>query len=217
VHNMPDTPDNVCSEPVTDQMKCTNSAVGCPLNDEKVPSDDSPPPSSSSLLSRQVLSVTSSNFDRRPTSTEVAPLYTASPNPMPTESDEQSQFPLSDEYEFRLVCDMCFKPKTEKMTKTSHSCRQDMLAVKIAGTSQWYWIRHRKTFVIFKGDYAMCTNRQCGRRCFNGCTYAHCEAERQLWNMEKKSTFSIAKFISDHQISAPISSVKSLLDKYPVS
>ena len=137
-----------------------------------------------------------------------------------TQTEERARFPLSEEYKFRLVCDICFKPKTEQMTGVGvHGCRQDMLAVKEVGTSQWRWIRQRKPYINFRGDYAMCIKRRDGRPniCYSGCTYAHCDAERRLWNLEKKSAFSISEFITANQTSAPICDVKSLLDKYPVS
>ena len=92
-----------------------------------------------------------------------------------------------------------------------------MLAVKKIGSDKWQWIRQRKTYIYFKGDYAMCDKRLLGGSCWNGCSYAHCDAERLLWNMEKQSTFSTANFIAAHQTSAPICSVKALLDKHPVS
>ena len=161
--------------------------------------------SSSSLLSQHGINA-QSNCDTANTST--------------TQTDEHSQFPLSDEYQFRLVCDVCFKPKVEIMvTKTAHSCRQDILAVKKIGTSQWRWIRRRKTSINFRGDYGMCIKRQDNmpNSCYNGCSYAHCDAEKLLWDMEKKLTFSIARFISVNRTSAPICNVKDLLNKYPVS
>lgn len=137
------------------------------------------------------------------------------------QTDKHAQFPLGEAYEFQLVCDICFKPKTEQMTMgvRPHSCRQDMLAVKEVGTSQWHWIRERKPYIRFKGNYQMCIKHQYGRpnSCYNGCTYAHCDAERRLWDLEKQSAFGISEFISAHRKSAPICNVESLLNKYPVN
>jgi len=131
-----------------------------------------------------------------------------------------SQFPLSKDYEFRLVCDMCFKPKAEEMmSERTHSCRQDILAVKKIESSQWRWIRQRNISIRFLGDYGLCRKYQYGRpkSCYTKCSYAHCDAERLLWNLEKNSTFRMTEFISGHQITAPIGSVASLLENYPVS
>jgi len=222
VENISYTPDNLSSAPVTVHkvsVKCPDSTDGYPLNkcaknDGKmsdVASSSSLSSSASSLPSCHGIRCT--QFNCNGTSADTA----AERSTTQTESDERPQFPLSDEYEFRLVCDMCFKLKTEQMMPDrAHSCRQDILAVKKFGTSQWHWIRQRKLYVNFKGDYLMCNKRQEGESCYNGCTYAHCDAERQLWNLEKKSTFNIANFISARQRSVPICSVKFLLDKYPV-
>jgi len=148
----------------------------------------------------------------------MVPPSTESTGTCTKQTDEHSQFPLSHEYEYRLVCVMCFKPKTELMLPVrTHSCRQDVLAVKKIGTSQWHWIRQRKSYIQFKGDYAMCFKRQNGNSCYSGCTYAHCDAEKQLWNMEKYSTFSTDKFITAHRTAAPLCNVQNLLDKHPVS
>ena len=226
VENITVKRDNICSAPVTtheETVKYDNTATRYTLdssadNVEKVslvaPSSAS---SSSSLLSRHIINAQSNYCDSASTAT--MPLYTASTST--TQTDKHSKFPLSDEYEFRLVCDVCFKPKSELMlSERNHSCRQDMLAVKrTIGTNEWRWIRQRDASIKFKGDYAMCNRYQygTGNSCYYRCSYAHCDAERRLWDMEKKSTFSVTKFISAHQTSAPICSVKTILDKYPVS
>ena len=207
----------VCSSSVAtheETVKSTSSAVrytpdSRASNDRNVPIITST--SSTSLLLHRSLNYKQSVGDTMPPSTESTGTCTK-------QTDEHSQFPLSHEYEFRIVCVMCFKPNTELMLPVrTHSCRQDVLAVKKTGTRQWHWIRQRKPYIQFKGDYAMCFKRQNGNSCYSGCTYAHCDAERQLWNMEKYSTFSTDKFIIAHRTSAPLCNVKNLLHKHPVS
>jgi len=232
------TPDDVivCSEVTNREVraKCASNVVSyalqnCARDDTKVSpvvalplQPSSSPPSLSPLLSSSSSSHHGTSYmpkqsDRESASVDTQPLNTAITGG--TATDERYQFPLSDDYDFRLVCNTCFKPQTEEMMpERAHSCRQDMLAVKKIGTDEWYWIRQRNISVTFKGDYVMC---RYGKDCYNRmkrCTYAHCDAERQLWNLEKmKSTFSVAEFISEHKTSASVCSVKSLLDKYPVS
>jgi len=197
-------------------MESTSSAVrytpdSCARSDGNVPV----------IASTSSTSLSHSSINYKQSVCNAVPPSIASTVTRTKQTDEHSQFPLSHEYEFRLVCVMCFKPKTElMMPERTHSCRQDVLAVKQKkiGTSQWHWIRQRKPYIYFKGDYAMCFKRQNGYSCYSGCTYAHCDAERQLWNMEKYSTFSTDKFITAHQASAvSLCNVKNLLDKYPVS
>ena len=202
-----------------DRAKIPNSAVHYPP-ESRAESDGKVTVVCSSSSSSPLLSSRgTSNIQPNPSGSPIDRSSDASTSGT-RRTDEQAQFPLSEEYEFQLVCDVCFKPKTEQMMPVrAHSCRQDMLAVKEVGTGQWQWIRTRKWYVNFKGRYAMCDKHQCGRpnSCYTGCTYAHSDAERRLWDLEKMSTFSISEFISAHQTSAPICSVKSLLDKYPVS
>jgi len=214
-------------------VKCTDYAASfslqsCASNDTNVSTVSSPlrPSLSSSSLSSSLPSSFSSDHDSsfdysfdsscEIVSVDAKPPYTASTSS--AASDERFRFPLSDEYDFRLVCNTCFKPKTaEMMPQREHGCRQDMLAVNKIGTDQWCRIRQRNTSVMFEGDYVMCRD---GKNCYkrlSGCSYAHCDAERRLWNLEKKSTLSVAEFISEHKISAFVCDVKSLLDKYPVS
>ena len=128
-------------------------------------------------------------------------------NPLP------SQFPFPN---YKLVCRTCWK---EKQPSRNHRCWQDMIAVPCHTEDSWMIIRKRENHTDFRGNYHTCRFNLSNVECPNGlnCSFAHNEAELQMWNLDKEGTFHIDDFIKKNQTKceSPLNTLEVVLAKFP--
>jgi len=130
-------------------------------------------------------------------------------------------FPLSDLFDPRVACHVCFMDGKSIVT-AEHSCRQDVLVVQSKQTRAWFRVRERINHVHFVGKYHICNQRPdyaIGKRCPRGdsCTFAHSEVERALWMAEKLGQFNIREFIQHAGTRSEVTArltVESVLSKH---
>ena len=115
-------------------------------------------------------------------------------------------FPLSDEFDFKIACSNCF-PKIGEGRKgyryvgTGHACSKNVLIVnkKTPPGLNWIKIRPRPPAKSNHfGAYKMCQQFSQDQPCKVGepnCTFAHNAAESKLWSMDREGKFSIDDFI----------------------
>ncbi|KAK3091336.1 hypothetical protein FSP39_019040 [Pinctada imbricata] len=177
---------------------------------------DSFSPPAGKSTQKPVLSQSSSSFAGPSTQKQRAPPQTQRPNvhptqpvtqPVITEEFKQLALPLEN-FDFQLACNTCFVKTGEgirgyKYTKTTHNCNKDILLVKLNINRpgiNWMKIRPRPdTKMTLFGGFKLCVHFVQGHPCKVGeerCTFAHNNAELELWSMDREGLFDISRFIS---------------------
>ena len=134
--------------------------------------------------------------------------------------ERPTTLPLNNSFDSRLVCIDCLL-KGFTPAPTDHPCRMDTLVTRKGPKGPWSRIRLRTYHRNFRGQYKMCVKSGCSKTSYrnNYCTFAHSEAERILWTMEKTGVFDIQKYIRTNRTSAiPLFSTKNdIFAVYPVN
>jgi hypothetical protein len=133
------------------------------------------------------------------------------------------EFPLSDSYEWRLVCYECWQDGNT-LNLPSHECRMDVLIARCllgdgrSKRSAWYQIRSGVNHNKFYDHNKICTGSRY-HMIMSICIFAHSEVERDVWNLERNGLFDIKKFIiSNRSSKLPLlSTILDILHEYPVS
>ncbi|XP_059174915.1 helicase with zinc finger domain 2-like isoform X2 [Physella acuta] len=118
----------------------------------------------------------------------------------------QIVWPLEN-YDFQLACKNCFIKEGEGIkgyrykADYSHNCSHDLLLVRTKNSPSLNWlkIRPRDTKQVIS-MYFLCNQFKINEPCRLGeanCTFAHSQAEINLWTMDRDRTFNIQNFIRD--------------------
>ena len=131
------------------------------------------------------------------------------------------------DFDYRIVCPQCFIfenfPGKYRYMPCTHECEENVLAVKQRGvpSARWMRVRERTNHRDFSGNYVMCHSiiESDPSLCRFGefqCSFAHNEAEQQIWGLEKSGRFSITDFIlqNRHSVTSRGYTVDEVLKKY---
>ena len=127
------------------------------------------------------------------------------PRPAATQSLGTIDRALRD-YDHKIVCPQCLMydhfPGRYRYVPTTHTCEENVLAVKKRNdpNARWLRVRERTNHRDFPGKYIICNSINKGDRnlCRYGegkCSFAHNEVEQCLWGLEKVGRFSVTEFI----------------------
>ncbi|XP_041364211.1 zinc finger CCCH domain-containing protein 7B-like [Gigantopelta aegis] len=118
-------------------------------------------------------------------------------------------WPLKDEFHFRLACQQCFVKTGEGIKGYNykeglhHNCNYDIMLIKLKQRPdiKWIKVRPRAKHIgkIFNG-YKICFHFTAGEPCSFGeekCTFPHHVAEKRLWEMDRNGEFNIQSFIRE--------------------
>ncbi|XP_076439727.1 3'-5' exoribonuclease HELZ2-like isoform X2 [Babylonia areolata] len=161
-----------------------------------------------------------------------APLFAFKPAdqstaPQPVPASSQLGDNVLKDFEYKILCPACFPfdnfPGRYCYAPCTHECAENVLAVKQKNKpkANWERVRERRNHREFSGNYVMCYSVVTGDRdqCRFGelnCSFAHSEAEQQIWALEKMGKFSIVNFIHQnrHALSSRTFSLDELLKKH---
>lgn len=131
---------------------------------------------------------------------------TNSSNPAAQTPLPHINFPIQDEYDFRLACRQCFVKigegvKGYKYDTASHLCTRDTLIVRKRGAQNvnWIKIRPRPDVKGHFGGYKLCTQFTQNKPCKvseEKCTFPHTTAELMVWSKDREAAFSINNFMA---------------------
>ncbi|XP_041364209.1 zinc finger CCCH domain-containing protein 7B-like [Gigantopelta aegis] len=121
-------------------------------------------------------------------------------------------WPLKDEFHFRLACQKCFVKTGEGIKGYNykeglhHNCDYDIMLIKLKQRPDVNWIkvrpRAKRYFGQFFTKYKICINFQREKVCQYGekkCTFPHHIAEKKLWELDWSREFNIKNFITEMQ------------------
>ncbi|XP_041364208.1 uncharacterized protein LOC121379626 [Gigantopelta aegis] len=118
-------------------------------------------------------------------------------------------WPLKDEFHFRLACRQCFVKTGEGIKGYNykeglhHNCACDIMLIKLKQRPDIKWIKVRpraKHFGKIVNGYKICFHFTAGEPCSLGeekCTFPHHVTEKRLWEMDRNGEFNIQSFIRE--------------------
>ena len=148
----------------------------------------------------------SSRYSSRGSQSPVKTVTGKTSTPAVAEILPDINFPLSEEFDFKIACSLCF-PKIGEGRKgyryvgTSHSCIKNVLIVNKKTPPGLNWIKVRPrppSKANHYGAYKMCQQFSQDQPCKVGepnCTFAHNAAETKLWMMDREGKFNIEDFV----------------------
>ncbi|XP_041364401.1 helicase with zinc finger domain 2-like [Gigantopelta aegis] len=131
------------------------------------------------------------------------------PTGKPAQQFIEVDWPLKDEFHFRLACQQCFVKTGEGIKGYNyreglhHNCDYDIMLIKLKQRPDVNWIKVRpraESFGQLFKTYKICLQFQEGKRCRIGeekCTFPHHNAEKRLWELDRSREFSIPNFITE--------------------
>lgn len=134
--------------------------------------------------------------------------------------------PLKGKYDFKIVCSRCFCftgfPGSYVYKNHAHKCEENVLAMICCATKKWVRVRERTSHRDFPGNYKMCdsitsNNPNLCKFKEERCSFAHNEAEKLLWRMEKEEKWNVTEFIMQQRSINTYGgySAKEIISKHP--
>lgn len=143
--------------------------------------------------------------------TRAASISRASPDrrtPKPVAKPPQIEidWPLKDEFDFKLACKLCFQKfgdgvKGYSYNPHTHSCMKNFFLIRLKDKETLNWLRVRpraESQIHRNASYKICQQFQNSEPCRVGeerCTFPHHQPEARLWAMDRDGKFIIVEFV----------------------
>ncbi|XP_048248196.1 helicase with zinc finger domain 2-like isoform X1 [Haliotis rufescens] len=129
-----------------------------------------------------------------------------SPKPVAKPPQIEIDWPLKDEFDFKLACKLCFQKfgdgvKGYSYNPHTHSCMKNFFLIRLKDKETLNWLRVRpraESQIHRNASYKICQQFQNSEPCRVGeerCTFPHHQPEARLWAMDRDGKFIIVEFV----------------------